>query len=189
MKTLETNSLNNFIAGWIHPNDKICNDILEYFENSEQKFSGRTSKGIKTDIKDSIDCWLNGKVLDSYYEYLSESVKQYVELYPFCNFYSPWRTIEPVLISHFKPGGGFFAWHSERISSRFPSTSRHLVFMTYLNDVDDGGETEWYHQKIKIKPRKGLTVIWPADWTFTHRGIPSDTQDKYIVTGWINYIK
>ena len=41
--------------------------------------------------------------------------------------------------------------------------------------------------KIKVKPEKGLTLIWPADWTFTHRGVPSSTETKYIVTGWFNY--
>ena len=59
--------------------------------------------------------------------------------------------------------------------------------MTYLNDVTDGGETDFFYQRIKIPPKKGLTVIWPADWTYTHRGIPSKTQDKFIVTGWFNY--
>ena len=59
--------------------------------------------------------------------------------------------------------------------------------MTYLNDVIDGGETEWYYQNIKIKPERGLTVIWPSDWTFTHRGNTSPTQTKYIATGWFNF--
>ena len=60
--------------------------------------------------------------------------------------------------------------------------------MTYLNDVTEGGETEWYYQKLKIKPKKGLTVIWPADWTYQHRGIPSKTHHKYIITGWFSFI-
>ena len=48
--------------------------------------------------------------------------------------------------------------------------------MTYLNDVTDAGETEWYHQRLKIQPQKGLTIIWPCDWTHTHRVVPSPTQ-------------
>jgi hypothetical protein len=59
--------------------------------------------------------------------------------------------------------------------------------MTYLNDVTDSGETEFLHQQLKIKPEKGLTLIWPADWMFTHRGVASLTQEKYIATGWFNY--
>ena len=31
---------------------------------------------------------------------------------------------------------------------------------------------------------KGLTVIWPSEWTFTHRGIKAVKEDKYIITGW-----
>ena len=31
--------------------------------------------------------------------------------------------------------------------------------MTYLNDIKDGGETEFYYQKLKVKPEKGLTLI------------------------------
>jgi hypothetical protein len=65
---------------------------------------------------------------------------------------------------------------------------RHLVFMTYLNTVDDEGETEFWYQRKYIQPRKGRTLIWPAEWTHTHRGIPSQTQDKYIITGWYSYV-
>jgi hypothetical protein len=60
--------------------------------------------------------------------------------------------------------------------------------MTYLNTVTDEGGTEWYHQNLKVNAEKGKTVIWPADWTFTHRGVPSPTQEKYIITGWFNFL-
>ena len=59
--------------------------------------------------------------------------------------------------------------------------------MTYLNDVDDGGETEFLYQDVKTKAVKGKTVIFPVEWTHTHRGIPSPTQDKYIITGWFSF--
>ena len=60
--------------------------------------------------------------------------------------------------------------------------------MTYLNDVSDGGETEFFHQKLKVKPVKGKTVLWPTDFTHLHRGITSPTEDKYIATGWFNFL-
>ena len=66
--------------------------------------------------------------------------------------------------------------------------NRHLVFMTYLNDVNNGGETEFLNQRIKFKPQKGLTLVWPADWTHSHRGLVSLTETKYITTGWLNFI-
>ena len=60
--------------------------------------------------------------------------------------------------------------------------------MTYLNDVTDGGETEFYHQQLKIKAERGKTLIWPVDWTYTHRGVVSNTQEKYIITGWYDFL-
>ena len=42
-------------------------------------------------------------------------------------------------------------------------------------------------EKLKVKPKKGLTIIWPADWTFKHRGITSPTETKWICTGWLSY--
>ena len=64
---------------------------------------------------------------------------------------------------------------------------RSLVFMTYLNDVEDGG-TEFLYQNLTIPAKKGLTLIWPAFFTHTHKGQISKTKEKYIVTGWFNHI-
>ena len=61
--------------------------------------------------------------------------------------------------------------------------------MTYLNDINDQGETEFIHQKMKVKPRKGLTLIWGADWTFLHKGLASPSETKYITTGWYEYVR
>ena len=63
--------------------------------------------------------------------------------------------------------------------------SRALVYMTYLNDVSNGG-TEFLYQEFKTEARKGLTLIWPAEWTHTHKGIVSPDKEKYIITGWFN---
>ena len=57
--------------------------------------------------------------------------------------------------------------------------------MTYLNDVK-AGETGFLYQKLKIKPKKGLTLVWPAIWTHTHKGHIVKS-DKYIITGYYNY--
>jgi hypothetical protein len=60
--------------------------------------------------------------------------------------------------------------------------------MTYLNDVPEGG-TEFMYQKLTSPAKKGLTLIWPSDWTHAHRGQICNTHTKYIITGWFNYLK
>ena len=74
-------------------------------------------------------------------------------------------------------------WHCEE--SHFVSSHRVLAWMIYLNDLPEGeGETEFLHQSVRLRPRKGDVVIFPAGFTHTHRGNPPLTTNKYIATGW-----
>lgn len=182
---------NDFIFVDYLSNISICDELIEFHKNSPNKEIGRTGYGeIKPDWKDSLDVNLipGSDLATNYVKQLIEVVDRYRNKFHWCNEYAPWSIIEGINIQYYKPGGGFHIWHTERSSPILPICYRHLVFMTYLNDVIDGGETEWYYQKIKVKPKKGLTVVWPTDWTYTHRGIPSPTEEKYIVTGWFSYL-
>jgi hypothetical protein len=139
--------------------------------------------------KDSIDVAFAPNCLDlEYGKHLQECLNLYNERYPFsvCNNYS---MQEGFAIQYYPPNGGFKVWHTERESADMMNVTRHLVFMSYLNTVDDGGGTQFYHQNLTVKAEKGLTLIWPADWTFTHKGQVSPTQEKYIITGWLNLMK
>lgn len=193
MQEANFNDLNNFISGWFIEK-KVCDDIVKYHSNHEQKkgiFYTLDGQSIVDEtIKKSIDVNLdpNDEIFNDYFQELLKCVNKYIEQYPACNMYQKFGLNESVNIQKYEPNGGYYPFHCERGSDKMPSASRHLVFITYLNDVDDEGQTEFLHQKMKVKPRKGLTVIFPADWTFTHRGIPSPTQEKIIVTGWLNYI-
>lgn len=95
---------------------------------------------------------------------------------------------ERFLLRHFriqktKPSSGYHIWHSEKISSYY--ADRVLTWTFYLNDIDEGGETELLSYGLRIKPKTGSLCIFPAGWTHTHRGNPPYKKDKYIVTGWL----
>jgi hypothetical protein len=193
MKAHYVNQLNNFICGW-YIDQQVCDEIIEYHKNSDKKLEGVVRKGfgnlvVDKSLKDSTDVILNDDLLQKYNVELQKCVDEYIKVYPYCDDGYPWVAKHSTNIQYYKPNGGYPQWHTERKGCDEPQSSRHLVFMTYLNDVTDGGETEFYHQQIKIKPEKGLTLIWGSDWTFTHRGIVSPSQEKYIVTGWFNYVK
>ncbi len=180
----------NFIGQYYLDNLSICDEILEFYNKSNNKIQGATTKGVDKSIKDSTDVMIDWKldnIAHKYIQALGSPTKKYIEDYKFCDKNAAWSVIEKINIQHYKPKGGYHAWHTERSNSKYPVAARHLAFMTYLNDVEDSGETEFYYQKLKVKPRKGLTLIWPVDWTHTHRGIPSPTEEKYIITGWFNY--
>ena len=41
---------------------------------------------------------------------------------------------------------------------------------------------------LTLEETKGDTVIWPAEWTHTHKSQISKTHEKYIATGWFSLI-
>lgn len=186
------NSLNNFIAGWYLDDTAICDELIQYHHDSPAKRAGLISSSLglgtaDTSKKDSTDVTLDPSPLANRYIRLVHSVvKEYVALYPWCNKVVPWGVVEPIGIQHYQPGGGYPEWHFERDNTDDKIARRHLVFMTYLNDVHDKGGTEFHYQNLTTQPEKGLTLIWPADWTFTHRGVISPTEHKYIITGWFS---
>ena len=187
----------NFLMLFSTDHFSICDKLIDLWKTSGEKNPGWVGAGYRPEIKDSTDVCipydsLSGSILQEYCDnILQPCVDLYIDRFPECNTGEPWSVIEQVNIQHYSPGGGFKGWHSERTVSRPPFSKRHLVFMTYLNDVYSGadynGGTEWLHQKIKIKAQKGYTAIWPVDWTYTHRSIVSPDQDKYIITGWFSY--
>lgn len=83
--------------------------------------------------------------------------------------------------------GGYPYWHSEVYPQAPHNDALHriLLFMFYLNDVDEGGETEFYYQKQAVQPKLGRMVIAPAYFTHTHRGNVPRSNDKYILTSWV----
>jgi hypothetical protein len=81
---------------------------------------------------------------------------------------------------------GYPHWHAEICPEpSFEALHRVVLWMYYLNDVEVGGETEFYFQKLKLQPRKGTVVIAPAGFTHTHRGNIPLSGDKYITTSWL----
>jgi hypothetical protein len=84
-----------------------------------------------------------------------------------------------------EPGQGYHVWHCE--SDARANCNRVLAWTLYLNDVEEGGETEFIFQHLRIKPKAGTFVIWPAAFTHTHRGNPPISNIKYIITGWIEF--
>jgi len=189
--------MNNFI-GFSQLNDvTLCDRLIEYHKTSAHQHPGYSwidniqKCVINTDIKDSVDVDLypSHPLHLTYFDELLAASKQYIEEFSYAEKTGSWGLVELPIIQYYKPGGGYREWHCERATAIAPMCYRHLAFMTYLNDVGDQGETEFFYQKIKVSPKKGLTLIWPADWTYTHRGIASSTQEKYIITGWLSFIE
>lgn len=185
----EINDKDNFIMAWRFEDTAFCDDIVEYYGTQEPSRGLCGRREVDLEKKDSYDALLGYGMphADKYFERLQKCVNAYIEKYKYCDEQSAWTVMEGVNIQKYLPKGGYHKWHCERGGQTHENNARYMVFMTYLNDVTDAGETEFFYQNLKIKPEKGLTVIWPVDWMFTHRGIASPTQEKMIVTGWFSF--
>ena len=82
------------------------------------------------------------------------------------------------------PTEGYHVWHIEH-NKGFEMEARAFVYTIYLNDVKEGGETEFLHFSKRVKPKTGRIVIWPAAFPYLHRGNPPLSNKKYILTSWM----
>jgi len=61
------------------------------------------------------------------------------------------------------------------------ASNRYLVFLWTLNDVSEGGETEFVDLDISLKPEEGRLVIFPPYWMYRHRAHIPVSEPKYII--------
>ena len=183
--------ITDFIMGWMYDH-KIVDDLVEYFLKNKHLWSeGRIGRGIDKDFKESLDCTVPVRFdhpFKNYYECLQKSFDEYLGQYFEAGNAGKVQLVEPPNFQFYKPGAGFKKWHAERNGVSDSGSRRVLVFMTFLNDVPNAG-TEFYYQELLIPAKKGLTIIWPAEWTHTHRGQITNEYEKMIFTGWFSYPK
>ena len=81
-------------------------------------------------------------------------------------------------------GQGKFLEHVDQ--SAGPNVIRTFGVILYLNTVDEGGSTDFMDYKLKIKPEAGKLVIFPCNYLFRHEGTVPLSEDKYIITSFLN---
>tara|TARA_Y100000590_G_scaffold185594_1_gene211499 strand:+ start:2186 stop:2785 length:600 start_codon:yes stop_codon:yes gene_type:complete len=197
MKKISTvsNKSPNFIGSWNIENDELCNGIIKFFEeNKSLQKVGLTALGYNPKLKQTTDITIQPSDLKnpkyslfvSYFNLLKDCFVDYRSQYPFLEHSFFNRThVGNFNVQKYNSGDHFSSLHSERTS--IDAIHRLFAWMTYLNDVDDGGTTNFEYYDIKVKPKIGKTLIWPAEWTHAHTGSILKSGTKYIITGWIQF--
>jgi hypothetical protein len=191
-----TSQYTNFIGMYqdVFP-DGFCNHLINEFERllvsgacSNRQDSENTPKTTKEDYHyflnfkfNSITRFNEKESVGIFLEGLQKCFDEYVNEYDILKE----RTLRSTVIKMQKtdPGAGYHVWHFEQGTDH--DAARCLVFIAYLNDIEDAGETEFLYQRLRIPPKENSMVIWPAGFTHTHRGnVVHGNKSKYIVTGW-----
>ena len=186
MKPFDLNEKNLFLDGWFI-DQSLCEDLIQNYIDliSQKKEMPIKSEGMGYYSVCFSD--LDNDLKTRYFDQIYSAVDLYKQKNIWCDKgQNIWNIACLPNIQRYEPGKFYQHWHAENCGSAH-SWHRHLVFMTFLNSVSQGGETEFYYQQVKIKPQKGLTLIWPAGWTHTHKGNPAPCEEKFIITGWFSY--
>ena len=199
IKKLSSNEISkeeNFI-GEYQVDQALCNKIIEFFEANENLHrtgSMGWNKGIvNSSEKDSIDLTIfpnlfdqeNYKIFNPFFKMMEAIYYDYIQKYELGVVFNFDVQISSSNIQKYNTGGHYKRVHCER--GGIASLNKLLAWMTYLNDVEDGGETCFPIQQIEVNPQAGKTLIWPADWTHIHYANAVTKGNKYIITGWIDF--
>lgn len=192
----KTVNITNFIGVYDNYITKEeCNKAIKLFEDQD-KFNKTVNRitAEKTSIiyKQDQQLFTNKGNIDIWWEDLKSMLfnfdvawKHYVNnvgadtAYDNQPFYFTTLKIQKTL-----PTEGYHIWHIEH-GKGFENEPRAFVFSIYLNDVEEGGETEFLHFSKRVKPKTGRIVIWPAAFPYLHRGNPPLSGEKYLLTSWM----
>ena len=167
----------------------VCRNMIAQFERStDQQYIGLIGQQGQTDqsIKRSTDLRISGRddwqeTDDQLQQSLSEGLGLLAAIHP---FFKANRVHDIGYNLQRTAAGEFYQWHTDSGPGEF--TKRQLVAIWYLNELDStGGETEFYFQKVRIRPEQGMLILFPPFWTHLHRGAEVLTSPKYIATTWV----
>ncbi len=167
---------------------EVCRGIIEKFEGDRRKRASKTASGTsgagrsgeQLDMAGHAE-WAELKkiVTDKTIECLHDYAKRFSSLEFILK--SEEITLSPPVIERVEPGQGF-DWHID--SGPLGTARRFLSALTYLNDIDEGGKTEFPLQGAALRPEQGTIVMFPPFWLFPHRGAPPTTATKYKMTAY-----
>lgn len=175
---------------------ELCNDMINLFEQEENRFSGQSAAGLNKNFKDTTDFVITtgGPRWDKINKLLSKELNNNViEYIKNCSnmvhsnyhiFGTNYLTSALMQIQKYEKNVGKYIYHEDFTCDFTNRKIRKITFLWYLNDVVEGGETEFW-SKYSIKPEAGKLVLFPACWTFPHTGKVPISNDKYIITGWL----
>ncbi|TAM94831.1 MAG: 2OG-Fe(II) oxygenase [Rhodanobacteraceae bacterium] len=166
----------------------FCQRMIESF-HSLVRFHARNGRGAMARLEESAWTELNvTKVADASFEqYFHEQVIRYLALYNervALTLPVPPRTrMENLRIKRYSVDAG------DRFQPHFDAldycSNRYMVFLWYLNDVLEGGETEFCDLGLRIQAKRGRLLMFPPYWMFQHAGLPPRSNDKYMISTYL----
>jgi|TARA_R100000458_G_scaffold13131_1_gene10963 hypothetical protein len=174
--------------------DIFCKKVFDHLKNIQMMERDKSKKSITgseyfyLQEEDSTLLNFNIKLLNEFHNIIKVVLEDYTDRYKtvFESGPGPKIKLNPnIKLQKTSPSEGYHVWHCE--NSGLINSSRVFFFIMYLNDIEEGGETEFLYQNKRVQPKEGRIIMAPASWTHAHRGNTTLKGDKYILTGWFEY--
>ena len=149
-----------------------CKSLIHFYESNEEYHEDGTMGVGEVDYnkKKCSEMYISTNSMHSQSEYFSsvnrsliDNIGKYKKDYPFLEELFIWDVTSYFKLKKYLPKEAYFQTHCENSGHRNGDGERRMIaWMIYLNDVMDGGETEFPTQCKKFAPRAGDVLIWPA---------------------------
>ena len=149
------------------------------FDNDRKSFTELNIEG-KEEFKD---------IKETYIRVLRQNLQHFMKEVNIENHhFPPIIDMENIRIKKYTDNGkDVFKNHVDVLRSQGPSSKRFLVFIMYLSDVEEGGETSIPRYNIKCKPKAGRLLMFPPFWTHPHQGEKVIKGTKYQIMTYLHY--
>ena len=167
----------------------VNNCVNMYKKDAHKIVPGKIGRNqdVIPEYKDSLDCPIDVNEIERltiWHKEMHNIIDNYIRKFPILSRHHPWGYVDGINIQYYKAGAGYKKEHSESMARQ--AAYRIMAFMTYLTDTENGG-TEFTYLNWTAPCKKGLTLIWPVNYPYAHRGVVSEKEDKMIITGWLGF--
>jgi len=175
-----------------------CNDVIERFEKSKPESFNTTHKEYtELDIDNlpeersemGLPYHPFKLIRDKFVSIMEENLTNFkIDVGIKDLHLPPVMDMENIRIKKYTDNGkDQFGEHVDVLRSMGPSAKRFLVFILYLSDVEEGGETSIPRYDIKVKPKQGRLLMFPPFWTHPHQGEKVTKGTKYTIMSYLHY--
>jgi hypothetical protein len=172
----------------------LCHRFIEFYQHDPRKHSGYTTSAggerqLEAEVKVSTDLGVETDgiwtpVFVELHSAVTTVIQSIAAQFPALQV-SPLQCTG-YKIQHYKKNEGHFKWHFDALGPG--GWERQLAVIIYLNSIEDGGETCFYRQDLRIKPVAGNALFFPPFWTHMHCGEIPRSRDKYIISSFIRFV-
>lgn len=173
----------------MHIYSDVWPDSMDFFKKIEEDtfWENAGKNGVKWQREDYLDAEVGKKAYTCWVWHdkdVEDNLAEVVDSYLWHWDLDP-HSRESLRITKYSPTGEFFGMHPDDSFA----TPRTTALVYYPNDDYEGGELEFLHFGVKIKPKAGQLFLFPAAYSYEHKIHPTTGgSHRYTLVTFFNQV-